>query len=282
MRKILLIAVLSLSIIMCKSQADTKSPETKNVPANKNSQSEEVNLKKYFSDHNTQGSITIYDYKNKKWIYSDAEDSKKRTLPASTFKIPNSLISIEEGAVKDEYEVLKWDGIKRTYDAHNADTDLKDAYKNSTVWFYQEMARRVGKEKFKKYLKEFNYGNQNLSGKDDYFWLDNTLTISPVEQINFLTGLYEEKYPLSKRTYSIVKEIMINEKNDSYVLRAKTGYSDVNTLDIGWFVGYVETKDNVYFFATRLWQDEPNKNKDFLALRKIITLDVLKELKFIK
>ena len=144
------------------------------------------------------------------------------------------------------------------------------------------MARRVGKEKFKKYLKEFNYGNQNLSGKDDYFWLDNTLTISPVEQINFLTGLYEEKYPLSKRTYSIVKEIMINEKNDSYVLRAKTGYSDVNTLDIGWFVGYVETKDNVYFFATRLWQDEPNKNKDFLALRKIITLDVLKELKFIK
>ena len=77
-----------------------------------------------------------------------------------------------------------------------------------------------------------------------------------------------------------IKELF--EKNDSYVLRAKTGYSDVNTLDIGWFVGYVETKDNVYFFATRLWQDEPNKNKDFLALRKTITLDVLKGLKFIK
>lgn len=282
MRKFLLITALSLSVIMCKSQSDTKSSETKNMTVNKNNQSEEMNLKKYFSDYNTQGSITIYDYKNKKWIYSDTEDSKKRTLPASTFKIPSSLISIEGGAVKDEFEVLKWDGIKRTYDAHNADTDLKDAYKNSTVWFYQEMARRIGKEKFEKYLKEFNYGNQNLSGKDDYFWLDNTLTISPVEQINFLTGLYEEKYSLSKRTYTIVKEIMINEKNDSYVLRAKTGYSDVNTLDIGWFVGYVETKDNVYFFATRLWQDESNKNKDFLALRKTITLDVLKGLKFIK
>ncbi|MBP9478314.1 MAG: class D beta-lactamase [Sebaldella sp.] len=284
MKKILLIIALSLSVVMCKSQSDTKSSvgkDTKNV-TNNTSIDKEVNLQKYFNDSNTQGSITIYDYKNKKWIYSDVTDSKRRTLPASTFKIPSSLITIEENAVKDEFEVLKWDGVKRTYEAHNADTDLKDAYKNSTVWFYQEMARRIGKEKFEKYLKEFNYGNQNLSGKEDYFWLDNTLTISPVEQINFLTGLYEEKYPLSKRTYTIVKEIMINEKTDDYVLRAKTGFSDVNTLDIGWFVGYVETKDNVYFFATRLWQDEPNKNKDFLNLRKTITFEVLKSLNIIK
>ncbi len=284
MKKILLIIALSLSVVMCKSQSDTKSSvgkDTKNV-TNNTSIDKEVNLQKYFNDSNTQGSITIYDYKNKKWIYSDVTDSKRRTLPASTFKIPSSLITIEENAVKDEFEVLKWDGVKRTYEAHNADTDLKDAYKNSTVWFYQEMARRIGKEKFEKYLKEFNYGNQNLSGKEDYFWLDNTLTISPVEQINFLTGLYEEKYPLSKRTYTIVKEIMINEKTDDYVLRAKTGFSDVNTLDIGWFVGYVETKDNVYFFATRLWQDEPNKNKDFLNIRKTITFEVLKSLNIIK
>ena len=284
MKKILLIIALSLSVVMCKSQSDTKSSvgkDTKNV-TNNTSIDKEVNLQKYFNDSNTQGSITIYDYKNKKWIYSDVTDSKRRTLPASTFKIPSSLITIEENAVKDEFEVLKWDGVKRTYEAHNADTDLKDAYKNSTVWFYQEMARRIGKEKFEKYLKEFNYGNQNLSGKEDYFWLDNTMTISPVEQINFLNGLYEEKYPLSKRTYTIVKEIMINEKTDDYVLRAKTGFSDVNTLDIGWFVGYVETKDNVYFFATRLWQDEPNKNKDFLNLRKTITFEVLKSLNIIK
>lgn len=282
MKKILLIIALSLSVVMCKNNSNIESSDVKEVKNVTVTINEDVDLQKFFSDANTQGSITIYDYKNKKWIYSDIEDAKKRTLPASTFKIPNSLISIEENAVKDEYEVLKWDGVKRTYPAHNADTDLKDAYKNSTVWFYEEMAHRIGIDKFKKYLKEFNYGNQNLSGKEDYFWLDNTLTISPVEQINFLTGLYEEKYPLSKRTYDIVKEIMINEKTDSYVLRAKTGFSDVNTLDIGWFVGYVETNDNVYFFATRLWQDEPNKNKDFLSLRKPITLEVLKSLNFIK
>lgn len=81
-----------------------------------------------------------------------------------------------------------------------------------------------------KYLKEFNYGNQKLSGIPDYFWLDNTLVISPAEQINFLSGLYDEKYPLSKRTYNIVKNVMIEKKTDSYTLRAKTGSGLVKKL----------------------------------------------------
>ena len=278
MKRILLVIMLAFSAIICKAQPKFVAVVTKNTP----SKYTQEYFQKYFDDLNIKGSITIYDYKNKKWFYSDKKDSEKRTLPASTFKIPNSLISIEEYAVKDENEVLKWDGVIREIPSHNADTDLKTAYKNSTVWFHREMSRRVGINKYKKYLKEFNYGNQNLSGKPDYFWLDNTLVISPAEQINFLKGLYEEKYSFSRRTYDIVKNVMIEKEADTYVLRAKTGYGIVGTLDIGWYVGYVETKDNVYFFATRLWQDEPNKNKDFLALRKIITLDVLKELKFIK
>ena len=229
MKRILLVIMLAFSTILCKAQP--KSENTVNNAASGGIQEE--NLQKYFDDLNIKGSITIYDYKNKKWYYSDKKDSEKRTLPASTFKIPNSLISIEEYAVKDENEVLKWDGVIREFPAHNADTDLKTAFKNSTVWFHREMSRRVGIDKYRKYLKEFNYGNQKLSGKPDYFWLDNTLVISPAEQINFLSGLYEEKYPLSKRTYNIVKNVMIEKKTDSYNLRAKTGSGLVKTLDIG-------------------------------------------------
>ena len=271
MKRILLVIMLAFSTILCKAQSKS---ENTSVKEDSKGYSQE-NFQKYFDDLNIKGSITIYDYKNKKWYYSDQKDSEKRALPVSTFKIPNSLIIIEEHAVKDENEVLKWDGVKRSISSHNGDTDLKNAYKNSTVWFYQETTRRVGIDKYKKYLEEFHYGNQNLSGKPDYFWLDNTLTISPVEQINFLTGLYEEKYHFSKRTYNIVKNIMIEKKTDSYTLRAKTGTGLVNTLDIGWYVGYVETKDNVYFFATRLWQDEPDKNNDFLNLRKSVTFNIL-------
>lgn len=274
MKRILLVVMLAFSTILCKAQP--KSENTVNNAASGGIQEE--NLQKYFDDLNIKGSITIYDYKNKKWYYSDKKDSEKRTLPASTFKIPNSLISIEEYAVKDENEVLKWDGVIREFPAHNADTDLKTAFKNSTVWFHREMSRRVGIDKYRKYLKEFNYGNQKLSGIPDYFWLDNTLVISPAEQINFLSGLYEEKYPLSKRTYNIVKNVMIEKKTDSYTLRAKTGSGLVKTLDIGWYVGYIETKDNVYFFATRLQQDEPDKNDDFLNLRKTVTFNIFQDM----
>ncbi|ACZ10193.1 Beta-lactamase OXA-15 precursor [Sebaldella termitidis] len=274
MKRILLVIMLAFSTILCKAQP--KSENTVNNAASGGIQEE--NLQKYFDDLNIKGSITIYDYKNKKWYYSDKKDSEKRTLPASTFKIPNSLISIEEYAVKDENEVLKWDGVIREFPAHNADTDLKTAFKNSTVWFHREMSRRVGIDKYRKYLKEFNYGNQKLSGIPDYFWLDNTLVISPAEQINFLSGLYDEKYPLSKRTYNIVKNVMIEKKTDSYTLRAKTGSGLVKTLDIGWYVGYIETKDNVYFFATRLQQDEPDKNDDFLNLRKTITFNIFQDM----
>ena len=274
MKRILLVIMLAFSTILCKAQP--KSENTVNNAASGGIQEE--NLQKYFDDLNIKGSITIYDYKNKKWYYSDKKDSEKRTLPASTLKIPNSLISIEEYAVKDENEVLKWDGVIREFPAHNADTDLKTAFKNSTVWFHREMSRRVGIDKYRKYLKEFNYGNQKLSGIPDYFWLDNTLVISPAEQINFLSGLYDEKYPLSKRTYNIVKNVMIEKKTDSYTLRAKTGSGLVKTLDIGWYVGYIETKDNVYFFATRLQQDEPDKNDDFLNLRKTITFNIFQDM----
>ena len=274
MKRILLVVMLAFSTILCKAQP--KSENTVNKAVSGGFQQE--NLQKYFDDLNIKGSITIYDYKNKKWYYSDKKDSEKRTLPASTFKIPNSLISIEEYAVKDENEVLKWDGVIREFPAHNADTDLKTAFKNSTVWFHREMSRRVGIDKYRKYLKEFNYGNQKLSGIPDYFWLDNTLVISPAEQINFLSGLYDEKYPLSKRTYNIVKNVMIEKKTDSYTLRAKTGSGLVKTLDIGWYVGYIETKDNVYFFATRLQQDEPDKNDDFLNLRKTITFNIFQDM----
>ncbi len=274
MKRILLVVMLAFSTILCKAQSKSENTVTKAASGG----FQQENLQKYFDDLNIKGSITIYDYKNKKWYYSDKSDSEKRTLPASTFKIPNSLISIEEYAVKDENEVLKWDGVIREFPSHNADTDLKTAFKNSTVWFHREMSRRVGIDKYRKYLREFKYGNQNLSGTPDYFWLDNTLVISPVEQINFLSGLYEEKYQFSKRTYNIVKNVMIEKKTDSYTLRAKTGTGLVKTQDIAWYVGYIETKDNVYFFATRLQQDEPYKNDDFLNLRKAVTFNIFQDM----
>ena len=166
---------------------------------------ENSDLKRFFIQNDISGSITLYDYKNKKWIYSDKGDTEIRTLPASTFKIPNSLIFLEEGLVKDENVAIKWDGTNWKHEEWNKDTSLKEAFKNSTVWFHKEQARKIGKEKYRKYLKEFNYGDQIItidsSDKPDEFnnfWLNGTLKISPIEQINFLLG-YMRKNTLFQR-----------------------------------------------------------------------------------
>jgi beta-lactamase class D len=240
-------------------------------------------LQRHFKNCNLQGSITIYDYKNNKWTYSDEKEASRATVPASTFKIINSLIALEEGVIKDEHEVMKWDGIQRDISPWNADTDMINAYKNSTVWFYQELARRIGKEKYAAYLKKCNYGNQKLTSAIDRFWLDGSLQISPRNQVEFLKNFYEEKLPFSKRSYAIVKRIMLQEvpEGATYELRAKTGWGKVEALDIGWWVGYVEKKDNVYFFATRVQKPIEVTNENFMDCRKEITRKVLTELNII-
>ncbi|WP_434777088.1 class D beta-lactamase [Neisseria sp. Ec49-e6-T10] len=235
----------------------------------------------YFSDCHVTGSVTIYDLKHNRWFFSDPTDALKTTVPASTFKIPNSAIALEEHIVKDENETLPWDGKKREYEAWNQDNNLSIAYKNSTVWFYQRLAQKIGTKKYQYYLKKLHYGNEKFSNNINRFWLDSSLQISPKQQIEFLTALHQETLPFSKRTYSIVKKLIIEEQNNQYTLRAKTGWGVTKTQDIGWWVGYIEKKDNTYFFATRLTQDKPQKNPDFLTCRKTITYNYLKAQKIL-
>ncbi|GAB3505512.1 class D beta-lactamase [Emticicia fontis] len=236
------------------------------------------NFSKYFKEKNLEGGFFLYDYKKKEYIVSDKAEFIKPTSPASTFKIPNSLIALETGVIKDENEVIKWDGQKRFRDVWNADHDLKNAYKNSTVWFYQELARRIGEKNYQQYLKVCNYGNKDISAGLTTFWLGSSLTISPKNQLEFLVKLHEEKLPFSKRTFGIVKKIMIQEETPDYILRAKTGWADTPPKDIGWYVGYIQTKNNIYFFATRVYKPVEKEMPTFAADRIEITKSILKKL----
>ena len=242
----------------------------------------QVDLQQPFKDCNIEGSITIYDYKNKKWTYSDEADAKVATLPASTFKILNSMIALETGVIKNENVVFKWDGQKRFVESWNADTDLKNAFKNSTVWYYVELAKMIGKKKYKRYLKKSQYGNGNLTEKGDDFWNIGNFAVSPINQIWMLIKLHDEQLPFSKRTFDIVKNIMIVEKNENYTLRAKTGWTTYGNNNIGWYIGYVERNDNVWFFATRLHKKVLTADDNFQSCRKIITNKILKEMKIIE
>ena len=245
----------------------------------------QTDFEKTFKDYNVTGSITIYDLDKDLWIYSDENDSKIGTLPASTFKIINSLIALETGIIKDEKQLIKWVGIQ------NVDTvrygyrpdiyknmSLAEAFDKSAVWVHLEIAKRVGREKYKSYLKRCDYGNQDFSEPGTDFWNFGAFKISPVEQINFLKKLYEGTLPFSKRTISIVKKIMVTEVGANYVIRAKTGMGILADQSIGWWVGYVETKGNVYFFSTRIRTDSTKFSAKFAGDRKALTKSILKQL----
>jgi beta-lactamase class D len=178
-----------------------------------------------------------------------------RTSPCSTFKIPNSLIGLETGVIPDASFVLPWDGVHRSRDEWNRDHDLRSAMKESVVWYYQELARRVGPERMQKWVSAFHYGNEDLSGGIDRFWLGSSLRVSPDEQVDFLGRLHAGELPVSPRSIAIVKEILLQDApGPGVVYRGKTGscQDPGAPQPHGWWVGSVEKEGSLVLFAARI------------------------------
>ena len=196
----------------------------------------------------------------------------------------NTLIVLETGVVADEKEVFSWPGNPDTVrygsrpDIYR-NLNLREAFKLSAVWVYLAAAGKIGKDRYKDYLTRCRYGNADVSVDGNDFWNFGNLAVSPVNQIEMLIGIYEETLPFSKRSFRILKELMIEERTETYTLRAKTGWSRDGGIDNGWWVGYVERAGNVYFFATRIIKDRQTKNPKFRKCRKEITRTILRQLK---
>jgi len=244
-------------------------------------------FKKYFDECNVEGAIAIYDHKNHTWILSDTVATRKETLPASTFKIINLLIALETKTIASENDIVKWPGSTDTlkYDYRPNiyhDITVKEAFEVSAGWAFIELAKKIGKDNYKKYLTLCHYGNINLSQTDPDFWNFGAFGISPINQVEFLKKLYEEKLPFSKRNIEIVKKVMITEQNDDYTIHSKTGWTRENDINTGWWVGYIENKKGTYFFATRLLQDRKLNASNFGNCRKEITKSVFRDLNVIQ
>ena len=180
-------------------------------------------VEEVFKKYKVEGTIVIESLNKKKInIYNDKRASELFS-PASTFKIPHSLIALNEGIVKKD-SVIVWDKKIREYESWNKDQILLTAFKSSCVWCYQEFASKIGVEKYKKYLKELNYGNKKIGDDVTRFWLDESLEITTFEQIKFLKRFYTNNLPFKIEDINLLKEIMIDEKNENYTIRAKTGW----------------------------------------------------------
>lgn len=242
-------------------------------------------FKEFYDAYDIDGSFVVFNEKTGQYTHYNKEQYTQEFTPASTFKICNSLIGVETGVIEDENYVIPWDSIKRN-EVWDKDHDLKTAYKNSTVWYYQEVARRVGRDRMKEWLDNVHYGNTDTSGGIDLFWLEGGLRISPQEQLEFMEKLHERKLPFAERTIDMVEDIMIEEKTSKYTLRSKTGWGMQDGIDVGWYVGYIETRNNVYYFANCVQIpsneiDIPKRAEAFKESRKKIAHQILQQLEIL-
>ncbi|MBI5265022.1 MAG: class D beta-lactamase [Bradyrhizobium sp.] len=209
-------------------------------------------LAKRFADAGTEGTFVGYMVDEYLVIASDKDRSGEGKLPASTFKIPNSLIALETGVVEDpDKDVFPWDGVKRPIETWNKDHTLRSAIAASVVPVYQEIARRIGQERMQKYVDLFEYGNRDIGGGIDQFWLTGNLRIDPVEQVDFVDRLRRGVLPISKRSQDLVRDILPVTKVADAVIRAKTGLlgAEQGKPSLGWLVGWAEKGSAQTVFA---------------------------------
>ena len=178
------------------------------------------------------------------------------------------MIALQTSAIKSVNDTIKWDGIDKGWKLWNKDQTMKTAMPISCVWFYQELARRIGKKQMQNWVDKVNYGNRNIGEKIDNFWLEGDLRISAKEQILFIEKLINNELQFDKKIQETVKEIMVTDSTEAYTIHSKTGW----TNQIGWNVGYVETKKNKWIFAMNM---DIIKEED-AKYRKKITYEILK------
>lgn len=258
------------------------------VSCQQNDVKEDEELKKYFIENKVQGCFALYNNATDKFIiYNLARYRDSAYLPASTFKIVNSLIGLQTGVISGDSMIIKWDGIKRPIDAWNKDLTMYEAFRVSSVPYYQEVARRIGKDTMQSWLDSIGYaaGKKDtayiIRSAIDTFWLDNSLKITPDDQLGLVKKLYFGQLPFFKTNQEIVKRAMLFENNANYRLSYKTGWGPWNEKTgscIGWIVGWIEENNHPYFFVLNI--ESSDRNINMPTVRMKLLKDILKHLGF--
>lgn len=251
-----------------------------------NNITEDKSLEQYFTENKVTGTFGLFDNGVGQFtIYNVPRFADSAYLPASTFKIVNSLIAIEIRKVKDSTTVIPWDSVTRSRTECNRDMSMNDAFRISCPSWYQEMARRIGKDTMQMWLDTLGYGARynkfKIGDNLDTFWLDNSIKVTADEQLGLVKRLYFNQLPFTERSQKIVRDMMLWENTANYQLHYKTGWgTSDNGNTLAWIVGWIEENKHPYFFVLQL--ESPDKNIDMAAIRIKMLKDILKQLGFME
>ena len=213
-----------------------------------------VDFSKYFGKY--EGCFVLYDLENDIWSIHDIEHATLRVAPDSTYKIYDALFGLEEGVITPEDSFIAWNGKNYPFETWNSDQTLQSAMTSSVNWYFQAIDEQLASTNIRNYIQQIGYGNENVSGRLSTYWLESSLKISPVEQVKLLTKLQNNSLGFSSENINAVKDAICLSSSDAGTFYGKTGTGRVDGQDVnGWFIGYIETADNTYFFATNIGAD---------------------------
>ena len=213
-----------------------------------------IDLSTYFGEY--EGSFVLYDLANDAWSIHNKDHATLRVTPNSTYKIYDALFGLEEGIITPENSFIAWNGETYPFEAWNADQTLQSAMNSSVNWYFQKVDEQLGASDVYSYIQEIGYGNENMSGDFSTYWMESSLEISPIEQVELLTKLQDNSFGFAPENINAVKDAICLSSSDAGTFYGKTGTGRVDGQDVnGWFIGYIETVDNTYFFATNIGAD---------------------------
>lgn len=233
---------------------------------------EDAPLARLFAQAGVDGALVLESVQTgQRFVHDDARATRP-FIAASTFKILNTLIAVEEGVIAGPDALIPWDGAHYEIAAWNQDQTLRSAFQVSCVWCYQALARRVGTDAYRTWLRKADYGALPDPFEVDDFWLDGSLTISAADQVAFLKQVVRRVLPFSPTTYETLAAVMLADEVPGARLYAKTGWSTRGTPGIGWYVGYLETADATWVFALNI----DTRDADDLPLRRQLVIEALR------
>jgi beta-lactamase class D len=238
-------------------------------------------LGKFFKQNRVEGCFALYNNSTNEFTMYNLERYRDSAfLPASTFKVINSLIGLQTGVITNDSMVIKWDGIDRGRPECNKDLTMYDAFRISCPPYYQEVARRIGKDTMQHWIDSLSYGNKKIS-RVDTFWLDNSLKVRPDEQLGLMKRLFFDQLPFFKTYQETVKRAMLFEDKPQYRLYYKTGWGfKENGNSLAWCIGWIEENKHPYFFVLNL--ETADKKADIPTIRMNILKGILAQLDFMK
>lgn len=239
-------------------------------------------LKKFFDEQKADGCFGLFNNGTGQFtVYNLARYRDSAFLPASTFKIINSLIGLQTGVISSDSMVIKWDGKVRSVPEWNQDLNMYQAFRVSAVPYYQEVARRIGKDTMQRWLDSLSYGTKKITSRIDTFWLDNSLKITPDEELGVVKRLYFNQLPFFNNYQLMVKNAMKFEDKPTHTLSYKTGLGfKSDGTPLAWVVGWIEENRHPYFFVLNMETKE--KSINLQEARMTVLRNILTQLNFFK